>query len=136
MSDSCLNRVDKCPANKNNGGARQDDQNREERGEPFQIVRSCDYLAEINRPTVRISHASRQEIEWIALLRAGHMNAREEQHVLESIFAPALVAALSLELLWILEGAEASCPKSECPRSCWCDGVTDDEPDVIPAAGR
>jgi len=44
------------------------------------------------------------------LLGAGGMNVPKEEHVLESIFAPALIPAAPLELLRILESAEDHVP--------------------------
>lgn len=49
-------------------------------------------------------------MQWSELLRAGCMNVSKKQHVLESIFAPTVVAAAPLELFRILEGAEHHVP--------------------------
>src|ERR1700675_495701 len=45
------------------------------------------------------------------LLHAWHMNISKNQHVLESILAPTLVAAPSLECLRIFEGAKEHVPE-------------------------
>ena len=68
------------------------------------LSRSC------TRPSLGTTDARRQEMQRRELFHAGRVNIAKGQHVLEPIFTPAFVTALSLERLRILEGAKEHVP--------------------------